>query len=51
MLFRSGKIEAACGVVNYDNRGDIEECYEALQEACRGFSARLEELKAAGQSY
>ena len=50
-VFVKGKIEAACGVVNYDNRGDIEECYEALQEACRGFSARLEELKAAGQSY
>lgn len=50
-VFVGGKIEAACGVVNYDNRADIEECYSSLQEACTGFAARLEELKKSGQSY
>ena len=50
-VFVNGKIEAATGVVNYDNRADIEECYSSLLEACTGFSARLEELKKSGQSY
>jgi DNA-binding IclR family transcriptional regulator len=40
----NGKIEAAMGVVNYDERADIEECYAAVFEACQGFSHRLETL-------
>lgn len=50
-VFVGGKIEAACGLVNYNNRTDIEECYSALFEACQGFSARLEVLKATGQDH
>ncbi|MEY4039150.1 MAG: hypothetical protein RLZZ52_18 [Actinomycetota bacterium] len=49
-VFVNGRIEAACGVVNYDARTDIEECSAALLNACHGFAARLEELKATGQS-
>lgn len=40
----NGKIEAAMGVVNYDERPDIERCYDAVLEACQGFSRRLETL-------
>jgi DNA-binding IclR family transcriptional regulator len=40
----NGKIEAAMGVVNYDERQDIEECYASVLEACKGFSLRLETL-------
>lgn len=50
-VFVDGKVEAACGLVNYENRTDIEDCHVSLKETCRGFSARLEELKASGQSY
>ena len=37
----------ALGVVNYRDRGDIEECCQALFDACEGFSARLESLNSA----
>lgn len=49
-VFVDGGLEAACGVVNYDARTDIEECVPALFDACQGFSSRLQELKATGQS-
>lgn len=40
----NGKIEAAMGVVNYDQRADIEECAATVIEACQRFSLRLETL-------
>jgi DNA-binding IclR family transcriptional regulator len=46
-VFVNGAIEAALGVVNYRDRGDIEECCQALFDACEGFSARLESLNSA----
>jgi DNA-binding IclR family transcriptional regulator len=46
-VFVNGTIEAALGVVNYRDRTDIEECCQALLDACEGFSARLESLNAA----
>lgn len=40
----NGKVDAAIGVVNYGLLADIEKFVPELNEACRGLSARLEEL-------
>lgn len=43
-VFVHGKLEAAIGLVDYNNRKSFDEFLPALFDACKGFGKRLEEL-------